>query len=41
MPMLTSTESTKSVGTWVRAFLNQRICGHTTLQVIMIQVEIQ
>ena len=41
MPMLISTDTTNSVGTCVRAHLNQRICGTTPLQMIIVQVDIQ
>ncbi len=39
--MLISTDTMNSVGTWVRAHLNQRICGTTPLQMIIVQVDIQ
>ena len=41
MPMLISTETMNSVGTWVRAHLNHRICGTNALQMIIVQVDIQ
>ena len=41
MPMLISVETTKMVGTWVRAHWNQKIWGTTPLQMIMTHVEIQ
>ena len=41
MPTFTSTDTTNSVGTCVRSFENQRMCGMTPLQMIMTQAEIQ
>ena len=35
------TDTMKSVGTWVLAFLNHNTCGTRPLQMIIVQVEIQ
>ena len=37
MPMFTKIDSTNMNGTLVRSFLNQKNCGETTLQEIIVQ----